>query len=670
MFCKKCGANLNEGARFCPNCGEPTGSAAGVNAENDANVINITNDTNDTNDLAVTNDIVPADNVTAGGGGEKQMMPPVSDLWNMYSQDGSSANAQASNAQTAGPQYGSTQSPVFTQGFTMEGGFKKFITGHKALLIAGAVVIIVLVLVLSNMTVLANFLRRTFSSPEDYYHYVEKKTVEDISADAGEVYGRYFLDNLNVYDKSVSTKMNVTIGEGGQDLIGLAGLAGVDLSWLESVSITMDSSMKKETIFMGLGAAINGVDILTGNIVYEVDGEAVYLQIPELNEKFMGMEMPGYALRDMEDIWEMYEAFERVCPDQKEVEQMINRYMLTVVECMDDVAKEKGVLEAADVEQKCTVLTVTADANTFKDMTMEILKQMREDEDIEKIIKAAMEEEIIIEGLYLDDMSPEEAYEEFLDWIDDGLEFMEDYGELEVYDDEVLEMKVYVDRKGKIVGRTMEMGDVTIHMLMPEDGKQFGYELSYEDSYFDDPILDETMALTGSGKRSGDKIDGDFVLEYCDTPMMEIGVQELNLKDMRIGLLNGSMTLGLTEDAADYMDYTPGAAMIQGMEISMDWQSDKSSSNCNMGISLRDQNLVNMEISYKQEKGYKGANPGKNVVMVDDMDDLMEWGESLDIGGLTSALKEADVPSEFTDSLEYFEDMDIDSLLRMMYFYY
>lgn len=633
MFCKKCGANLNEGAKFCPNCGEPTGS------------------------------------------GEQQMMPPVSNLWNMYSQDGSSANGQASNeqapnAQAAGPQYGSTQPPVFTQGITMEGGFKKFITGHKALLIAGAVVIIVLVLVLCNMTVLANFLRRTFSSPEDYYHYVERKTVEDLSADAGEAYDSCVLDNLNVYDKSVSTKMNVTIGEGGQDLIGLAGLAGVDLSWLESMSITMDSSVKKDAMFMGLGAAVNGVDILTGNILFESEDEAVYLQIPELNEKYMGIEMPGYTLSDMEEVWEMYEAFERVCPEQKVLEQMINRYLLTAVDCMDDVAREKGVLEAADVEQKCTVLTVTADINTFKDMTMEILKQMREDKDIEKIIKAAVEEETIMEELYLDDMSPEEAYEEFLDWIDEGLEYMEDLGEMEVYDDEVLEMKVYVDRKGKIVGRTMEMGDVTIHMLMPEDGKQFGYELSYEDSYYDDPDLDESMALTGSGQRSGDKIDGEFVLEYCDTPMMEIGVQELNLKDMRTGLLNGSMTLGLTKDAADYMEYTPGAAMIQGMEISMDFQSDRSSGNCNMGISLRDQNLVNMEISYKQEKGYKGVNPGKNVVMVDDMDDLIEWGESLNVGGFTSALKEADVPSEITDSLEYFEDMDMESLLRMMYYYY
>lgn len=639
MFCKKCGTNLNEGAKFCPKCGEPTG-------------------------LGIE-DAAPENNATGNGGADNQVMPPVSNLWNMYSQDGTTDNTQS-----AGPQYGGTQPPEFTQGITMEGGFKKFFTGHKALLIAGAAVLVVLVLILCNMTVLANFLRRTFSSPEDYYHYVEKKTVEEFSADTGEAYGRYILDNLDFYDRSVSTKLNMTIGEGGQDLIGLAGLAGVDLSWLESVSITMDSSVKKGASAMSLGAVINGVNVLTGNLIYESDSEAVYLQIPELNEKYMGVEIPSYAFDDLEESWEVFEALERVCPDQKEMEQMLNRYLMTAVECMDDVSKEKDVLEVQDVEQKCTVLTVTADVNTFRDMTMEILKQMREDKDIERIIKAAMEEETIIDELYLDDMSPEEAYEEFLDWVDEGLEYMEDLGEMEVYDDEVLEMKVYVDRKGKIVGRTMEMGDVTIHMLMPEDGKQFGYELPYDDSYYDDPILDESMTLTGTGKRSGDKIEGDFVLEYCDTPLMDIAVQELNLKDMRTGLLNGSMTLSLTEDAADYMDYTPGAAMIQGVEISMDFKSDKTSSNCNMGISLRDQNLVNLEMSYQQEKGYKGADPGKNVVMVEDMDDLIEWGETLDVSELTSALKEADVPSEITDSLEYFEDIDIESLLRMMYYYY
>lgn len=621
MFCKRCGTNIEEGIKFCPNCGEPVGLGA------DGDTIN---------DVSVTNNTVPPGNVN--GGGENQVM-----------------------------------SPEFTQGITMESGFKKFITGHKGLLIAGAVAIIALIaliLVLCNMTVLANFLRMTFSSPEDYYHYVEKKAVEEISADAGELYGRNFLDNLNVYDMSVSAKMNVTIEEGGRDLMGLAGLAGLDMSWLESVAFTMDSSVKKDAVSMGLGAVVNGVNILTGNFVFDTDSQTVYLQIPELNERYMGVEIPDYSSGDMEEVWEMYEALERVCPDQKKLEQIINRYLMTAVESMDDVSRNKGLLKVEDVEQKCTVLTVTADVNTFKDMAVVLLTQMREDEDIENIIKAAMGEEMLREGLYLDDMSPEEAYGEFQDWIDSEIEDLEDLGEMEVYDDEVLEMKVYVDRKGKIVGRTMEMGDVTIHMLMPEDDGQFGYELSYADSYDDDSDVDDSFALIGTGERNGDKVEGEFVLEFCNTPIMDIAVQELNVRDMRTGLLNGSVTLALSEEAADYMDYTPGAAMIQGVKLSMDFKSDRDSGSCNMGVSLRDRDLVSVEMTYRKEKGYKGIDPGQDAVMVADMDDLLKWGEHFDIGGLTGKLKEADVPSEVTDSLEMFEDMDLESLLRMMYYYY
>lgn len=633
MFCKKCGTNINEGAGFCPKCGEPVGS----------------------------------DN-------QNQVIPPVSALWDMYSPNGQPVNGQTANAQGAQPgngqpvnmQYTNTQQNGFTKGFTMEGtgGFQKFVKGHKALLITGTVVLVVLLLVLCNLSVLANFVRRTFSSPEAYYHYVEKKTVEQLSADAGEIYGRYFLDNLDVSDRSVSARMSVTLDEGGQDLMSLAGIAGLDMTWLESMSFAVDSSTKKDAISMGLGVAINGVDVLTGNVVCGLDDETVYLQVPELNQKYIGVEIPDSGFEDMGDVWEMYEMLARICPDQKEMEKLLNRYLMTAVESMDDVEKDKETLEAEDIEQKCTVLTVTADKNTLKDMTINLLRQMRDDKEIEKIIKTAMEEETFVEELYLDDMTADEAYEEFQEEIDSTIEELEDLGRLDVYDDETLEMKVYVDKKGKIVGRIFEMGDVTVKMLMPEKGKKFGYELSYEDSYFE-----ESAALTGSGQRSGDKIEGEFVLEAYDTSIMNIGVKDLNTKDMRRGMMNGSMTLSLSKGVEDIMGYAPGMSMLQGMELSMDFESDKNSGSCKMGVSVRDKALAHVDISYKKEKGYKGKDPGKNVVMIEDVDDLAEWGRDFDLSGLTSSLKTAGVPSEITDSLEMYEDVDMESVIRMLMYY-
>lgn len=672
MFCKKCGTNIDEGMGFCPNCGEPVGNV---------NSGNVTNDNNVTNTENVSGGENSADNTNVGGE-QNQVIPPVSALWNMYPQNGQAANGQsvngqASNAQPAGGQSANTQAPntlpaavpypgaqqnEFTKGITMDGGFKKFTAGHKVLLIAGAVVIIVLVLVLCNIKVAANFFRRTFSSPENYYHYVEKKTVEDASADFAEMYGRYFLDNLDTSGKTVSAQIDVKMGESGQDLLELADLAGVDLSWLESASLAMDSSASKEAVSLGLKAALNGVNIISGNIVVDLEEEALYLQLPEVNERYMGVEFDTSDLGDIEEMWEMYEILERVCPDQKKAEQLVNRYFTTAIDCVDDVTKKKGVLEAEDIEQKCTVLTVTLDEETAQKVMIAILTQMKDDKDIEGIIKNVMAEETLVEELYLDDMSPEEAYDEFQDWIDEELEYMEDYDD---YSDDKIKMRVYVNNKGEIVGRTISVDDTTIKMLMPEKGKKFGYELSYKDSYYD-----ESMAITGTGTRSGDKIDGEFALEYNDISMADISVEDFNTQDARKGMINGKMTWKISDDIEDYTGHIDGMSMIQKITVTTDFKSDKNSSKCNMGISMKDKSLFEVAISYSEEKGYKGANPGNDAVMIEDEDDLIKWGKDFNLSRLTDALKKANVPSEVTDSLEMFEDMDIETIMDMMYYYY
>lgn len=645
MFCKKCGTSIQEGAGFCPNCGEPVGSV---------------------------NSAADAASGSGAGNQQNQVIPPVSSLWDKYPRNGQQANGQAGggqpgsgqagNGQAAGPQFTGAPQDGFTKGITMDGGFKKFFSSHKVFLIVGAVVIVVLVLVLCNIKVAANFLRKTFSSPENYYQYVEKKTVEDFSEDFGELYGRYFLDRLSASDRSVSAELSMTLGEGGQELMDLAGLAGVDMSWFESASFTVDASTKKDAISLGVGAVLNEVNILTGNIVFDLEDEMVYLQVPEVNKRYMGMEVDLSDLGDIEEMWELNEALERICPDQKQAERLFDRYAMTVVECLDDVTKKNGVLEAEDVEQKCTVLTVTIDEETAQEVAIAVLTQIKEDKDIEKIIKNALADEYIIDQLYLDDISPEEAYENFQDSIDEELEYLEDYDD---YSSDKIEMKVYVNNKGKIVGRTIEVEDTTIKMLMPEKGKKFGYECSYEESYYD-----ESIALTGTGTRNGDKIDGEFALEYNDSSMVNLTVKDYNTKDARKGIVNGSMTLELSEDIEDLTGYTPGLSMIQDIRLTMDFKSDSNSSKCNMGVSMDDKSIVDIVMSYKEEKGYTGPDPGKDAVVINDEDDLSEWGKDFDLGGFTEALKKADVPSEVTETLEIFDGMDIDTIMEMMYYYY
>lgn len=540
--------------------------------------------------------------------------------------------------------------------------FEKLLANRKKLAIIGAAVIVALVLVLLNLDTIRDFWRRNFSSPKDYYHYVEGNAVEEFTSNAGEAYERYFLERSNISDRSVSTEIEMTLGEGGRELMKLADLSGVNLSWIESLSFDLGSAINKDALAMGVGIVINEVDILTGNMFLDLNDEVLYLQIPEINEKYMGFKVQESDLGNLQEVFEMNEAARRICPDQEVMERLLERYLMTAVESVEDVSKDKEVLKAEGVEQKCTVLTVTVDQSTCKDIAEKILRQMREDEDIEGIIKNAVSEsELSADLFYMEDMSPEEACDGFIEWIDDELEDLED---LEADDEEALKMKVYVDDDSRIVGRTIETEDVEIRMLMPENGKQFGCEI-----YCRNPRGEE-IALTGTGIRNDESIDGEFVLEYEDTSIVDIEVQDLHTKDLKKGMMNGVVVLGLSDEADELLGYTPGISMIQGMELSMDFKSDEDSRTCGINVSMRGKDIVDIKMSYcPDEKGNAGMNPGNNAVMIEDENDVVEWGRDLELRGLADSLKAANVPSEVTDALDFVADMDMDTLLKMAYYY-
>lgn len=540
--------------------------------------------------------------------------------------------------------------------------FKKLSANWKKLVIIGAVVIAALVPVLLNLDAIRDFWRRTFSSPKDYYHYVERNAAEEFSSDAGELYERYFLERLHISDRCVSAEVEMTIGEGGRELMKLADFSGVNLSWIESLSLDLESAVNKDALAMGMGVIVNEADILTGNVFFDLNDEVLYLQIPEINERYMGLRMQGSDFGDWQEVLEMSEAARRICPDREVMERLLERYLMTAVESVEDVSKDKEVLKAEGIEQKCTVLTVTVDKSTCRAIAEKLLRKMREDKDIEEIIKdAAAESGVFADAFYMEDMSPEEACGRFKEWIDGELEGLEDS---DADDEELLEMKVYVDDESRIVGRTIEMEDVEIRMLMPENGKQFGCEIFCRNP------RGEEMALTGTGIRNEESIDGEFVLEYEDTSILDIEVKDLNTNDLKKGMINGVIVLGLSDEADELLGYTPGISVIQGMELSMDFQSDEDSRTCGINVSMRGRDIVDIRMSYSwDEKGNAGVNPGNNAVMIEDEDDMAEWGRELQLRGLADSLKAANAPSEVTDVLDFAADMDMDTLLRTAYYY-
>ncbi len=316
--------------------------------------------------------------------------------------------------------------------------------------------------------------------------------------------------------------------------------------------------------------------------------------------------------------------------------------------------KSSTTLKVEGIQVKCTELKVTIDADTMQDMMRVVLEKMLADKDIKTILTEVVRAGEGING----DIDPMDAYEEFQESVEEMLEDLDRYG----MDMDKIVMKVYVNGKGEIIGRKLDVEGTSISILMPQKGSKFGYELSCKPRYGGD------LKLSGSGRRSGDTISGDFQIRYNGASLLDVTVNKLNLKKLKQGRPDGRLEIQLASKIGELGSYLPGLSILEDLVLTADMKSSKGSYQCTLGITYDEEKVGSIGASIQTGKGSKTSAPkGKSVVLVEDADDFLEWTEGIDLGGMTKALEKADVPDEIVEALEEADELledleDLDSI--------
>lgn len=647
MFCKNCGSEIKEGAKFCPKCGESVKREGG----NDSTPVS-----------------APEVKVTPSA----EAIPSIASM----TAPESGKKTQNNPGKAAGEK-GREFVRNILQSISGSGDRAAADGGEKAWkkripVIVGLAVVIAVVLGIMNGARLNNLWHRTFSSPEKYYQFVEKKTVKEAAENAGEIYDSCLLSALNFYDKSRSGEFTVELEEDGQEFLGLLGLTGVDLSWLKSVSLGVDTSIKDNVVSTGVSVSVNKNKLLSGNVVAETDKEKYFVQIPELNKAYLEIDASEKASDDygnyaaggilnafsVEETREANKKLLDACPDKVKTQRLMARYMNLLVECIDDVTKSKDTLSVEGISKKYTVLNVKIDSGAMQEMAETLLTEMQSDEEIKTIITDIL---YASEDIVGDEMDVDEIYESF----QESLENLTDSLRGISYGDEKITMKVYVDGKGNIVGRKIKYGDVAVNVLMPEKGKKFGYELSGE-------MYGVSVKLTGSGKRSGDCIDGDFQIKYNGASLVDITADKFNTEEFKKGQINGKITVKPASKLGSLAGNIPGFSIIEDMELALDFDSAKEAHACKLTVIYDGQNIGSVFASVKTGKGTKKQISNKEtIIVIEDEDDISEWIEGIDLTELIESARKAGFPDDFTDALEEADDMledaDMDALLYYLY---
>lgn len=618
MFCEKCGKSLEGAERFCPECGAPVPFRETEKA------------------AAVT---TGQEEASAGNG---------------------------------------------TPGDRPSGKKKKAVF----LIAGGAAILAAAILCIVNSAGIGNFFRRSFSSPEEYYRHVEEAAVSELAGAWSKYYEILAGDSMVREESSTGVEFTVELGEGAKDLMGLLGAAGVDLTWLEELSVDMGYSLKDSVASYALSLGLNREDLLSANMVLDAEKGGLYLQLPELTADYIGFDLAELTgqnwLESLETYREMQESRRQMLnalPDAGELEKLQQKYLRLLLNSISEVERARKTLKAGGVSQKCTELEVTVDGKTLAEMLEAMLEEMREDEYLKELIVHTMDNLIAAGGItYLDEYSDygwsgEDYYNDLMEELagaQDSLEELKDLGD-------VLVMKVYVDGRGRIAGRVLELledGEVLgeISVLSPKKGSRNGYEISVNRGY------GEEIALTGSGKTSGNKLTGDFGLEYGGITILDMKVTGLDLKQWEQGYFNGRITVtpskaisSLLSASLSYYD-TVYASMLPNMQLTLDSQMSKKGGKIKLGLNWDKEDLVKLIVSVKKGSGPETEVPAaENTVFMKEEEDLAAWLSGMDWEGFIGKLEKSDLPEEVVDVIRegaaLFSEEGIGMLLNPYYPY-
>ena len=257
MFCVKCGTKLDDGAKFCPNCGAAQAPSAPASAPAAAPV-----------------------------------QPTVGP-----------AQPHRSSTSRQQPVYEApVRQAVYTEPAPAAPPKKK--KKHVGLVIFLIIILAIAAGAFLMKDKIASYALRSFAPAEKYYQHVEKQSISELSANASEAYDTWVLANKDADNMTSEGGMEIKLGSAGRDL--LMGVVGPtlqqlnpeeDLAWLQSLSIEGGRITQGDLTSMQLRLTLNGTKLITLDLSADPANDKAYLAIPELKADYL--EMPLSQLISM-----------------------------------------------------------------------------------------------------------------------------------------------------------------------------------------------------------------------------------------------------------------------------------------------------------------------------------------------------------------------------------
>ncbi|MBQ7922005.1 MAG: hypothetical protein IJ325_05430 [Clostridia bacterium] len=515
--------------------------------------------------------------------------------------------------------------------------------GIRPLFIIISVIAVVLCIVIAvNASSLYGFGVKTFGGADAYFKYVEGKTIENAAKTLSTVYKNNNITDAMTDDAGVSANMQITMNDSMTDM--LEDLIGMeDCSWLKSISLNTETNKKNNSIGMDAVLKLGKTDIVDLELAVDGTSEQITARLPELSDAYLSLDMSELG----DESPELYEMIKDILAQEVEVPaylqdtdktaDVLGKYVSLVVGNIEGVEKEKGSIKANGVKQDCTVLTLDVTYGMIYNILDDIYDEAEDDDELESILVECLDALAAMEGGYY---TGEELYEELLNELDAA---KEDILANEDPDEICLTLTDYV-ADHNIIGRELEADGAKIWYAYTRNGDEYGFEAEVD-----------SVAFLSEGEIKSGKLTGIVSIREYNEEVMSFEINDLNLKELKKGFVNGNITVPLDEDMLNEMDLEMLTYMGGNAAVTLDLETGAKAGKAVLGIGLEDDEpLIAVIVDSKIHGAGKVSLPGgkAEVVSLNDEDDLLEWVTGLDFETILKNLEKAGLPEDLLSELE------------------
>lgn len=420
---------------------------------------------------------------------------------------------------------------------------KKFI---PVIIIAVILVTIIGGSVYASRSVISNIFQEKFAKPEDYYHRVENNNINnDIDNSIKSYSTAYKLITSKKYSSTASIHLDFS-----DELKDQLGKINSKLNQINSAELTYKSSFDNSKEAVTLAAKINDANLVSGNGFIDFDNAKIYGQIPEISDSYL--DFSSYLNSEEYDInidsLKSLGSFSDLYPEPEKLESILKKYSNLFVNSVSNVEKTKTTITANSITQDCIGLTIKMSGQELYDSIHTILETAKDDKDIQSVIDDMINYiKSIDSSSDLNDVTSK-SYSENIDSLIQELEESKD--EFTKYED-LLDMFVYVDNKGNIIGRTITITadkTYTIEYKRAIKATSLGIESTIKEG---DKVV---FLVKGKGSSTLTEFSGDFVITFpTEEVTINATVSNGDVSKLLDGTFNGDITLTTTyKDLEDY----------------------------------------------------------------------------------------------------------------------